>query len=110
MSKYKGPANHTSAFMVPRFLRKTTAQATINAVTAVAPDKFSPEEIVGCAAYIWYQRSNGRKSRYCHWSSDAQCIAAYETYQATGVFPVSLAAIKRIKPSTIARYAELARA
>ena len=124
MSKYKGPANHTSAFMVPRFLRKHTAQATINAVQAALDagrggvprlDQLTKQQVLGLAAYVWYQRSNHSKYKYCLQSAHAYDTPEYTYYwqqvtagyQRTGVYPVGYYELAKIKPSTIARYTEL---
>lgn len=104
---YKGPDNHTSAFMVPRFLRKRTAPATITAVEAAMPHLRGTKQLIGLAAYVWYQRSNHSKKRYAGWTNPEECAHAYDYYEAFGVFPVSAARLASIKPSTIARYTEL---
>lgn len=114
MSKiYKGPDNHTSAYMVPRFLGKKNAAATIRAVGAAltgTAHSFSEGELVGIAAYIWYQRSNGRKWRFSPTGNDTMWYENNAYYAATGVFPVCAKAVAGIKPETIQRYTELVQA
>jgi hypothetical protein len=96
--------------MVLRFLRKRTAQATIDAVKLAlrkVPHTLTPKEVVGLAAYVWYMRSNRLKHLYSGFTSVADYSIMKAEYVRTGVFPVCPTRLRTIKQSTITRYAGL---
>jgi hypothetical protein len=99
------PDNHKAEFMVPRFLGKPTAQATIAAVKQALPHE--PQTVqLALAAYVWYQRSNHRKDMFSGWTIETkqECARYYHTH---GVFPVCADRLAGVKPATVAKYAKL---